>query len=156
MLSVKKAASPGEYALFDTYYREFLPVLDDQLPALIPQVYLHYDPRTMKERGSAPVLLRQRMDMLLLIEHNVRIVIEVDGKQHYADGDKASTAKYADMVAEDRRLRLSGYELYRFGAAEFKDATLSDGKYMIGSVAKQVVINFFQQLFEKHHIKTKL
>lgn len=155
-LSVKKAMSPGEYALFYTYYGEFSKVLGDQLPALIPQVFLHYDPRTMKERGCAPVLLRQRMDMLLLIEHNVRIVIEVDGKQHYADGDKASTTKYADMVAEDRRLRLAGYELYRFGATEFKDVTLSDGKYMIGPVAKQVAINFFQQLFERHHIKTKL
>lgn len=154
VLSVREARSPGEYALFHTYYNEFK-VLGDQLPALIPQVFLHYDPRTMKERGCAPVLLRQRMDMLLLIERNVRIVIEVDGKQHYADGDKASTAKYADMVAEDRRLRLAGYELYRFGATEFKDATLSDGKYMIGSMAKQVAINFFQQLFEKHHIKTK-
>jgi hypothetical protein len=156
VLSVKQASSPGEFALFDTYYRKFLPVLGDQLPALIPQVYLHYDPRMMKDRGSTPVLLRQRMDMLLLLEHNVRVVIEVDGKQHYADGDKASTAKYADMVAEDRCLRLAGYELYRFGGAEFKDVTLSDGKYTVGPVAKEVAINFFQRLFEKHHIKTKL
>lgn len=154
-LAVKEAKSPGEYALFRTYYGEFSKVLGDQLPALIPQVYLHYDPKTMKERGCAPVLLRQRMDMLLLIERNVRIVIEVDGKQHYADGDKASVAKYADMVAEDRRLRLSGYELYRFGAAEFRDAALSDGKYQVGIVARQVTVAFFQQLFEKHHIKTK-
>lgn len=156
VLSVKEATSPGEYTLFYTYYSEFSKVLGDQLPALIPQVYLHYDPRTIKERGHTPVLLRQRMDLLLLIERNVRIVIEVDGKQHYADGDKASTTKYADMVAEDRRLRLAGYDLYRFGATEFKDVILSNGKYMIGAVAKQVAINFFQQLFEKHHIKTKL
>lgn len=155
-LSVKEAKSPGEYALFDSYYRELSPVLGDQLPALIPQVFLHYDPRTMKERGCSPVLLRQRMDLLLLIERNVRIVIEVDGKQHYADGDKASTSKYADMVAEDRRLRLAGYELYRFGAAEFKDTTLSDGKYKIGSETKELAINFFQRLFEKHNIKAKL
>lgn len=155
-LSVKEAKSPGEYALFDSYYREFASVLGDQLPALIPQVFLHYDPRTMKERGCSPVLLRQRMDMLLLLEHNVRVVIEVDGKQHYAEGDKASPIKYADMVAEDRRLRLAGYELYRFGGAEFKDATLTDGKYLIGSEAKEVAINFFRRLFEKHHIKAKI
>jgi hypothetical protein len=155
VLSVKATSSPGEFALFDTYYREFSKVLGDQLPALIPQVYLHYDPRTMKERGSDPVLLRQRMDVLLLLDRNVRIVIEVDGKQHYADGEKASTAKYGAMVAEDRRLRLAGYELYRFGGAEFKDATLHAGKYTIGPMAKQVAINFFQQLFEKHHIKAK-
>lgn len=155
VLSIKEAKSPGEYALFHTYYGEFSKMLGDQLPALIPQVYLHFDPKTMKERGCAPVLLRQRMDMLLLIERNVRIVIEVDGKQHYSDGDKASVTKYADMVAEDRRLRLSGYDLYRFGAAEFQDATLCGGKYQIGPKAKQVTIDFFQRLFEKHHIKKK-
>lgn len=155
VLSVEATSSPGEFTLFDTYYREFPKVLGDQLPALIPQVYLHYDPRTMKERGSDPVLLRQRMDALLLLDRNVRIVIEVDGKQHYADGEKASTAKYGAMVAEDRRLRLAGYELYRFGGAEFKDATLYARKYTIGPMAKQVAINFFQQLFEKHHIKAK-
>jgi hypothetical protein len=155
VLSVKEASSPGEYTLFDTYYREFPKVLGDQLPALIPQVHLHYDPRTMKQRGNDPVLLRQRMDFLLLIDQNVRIVIEVDGAQHYADGDKASPAKYRDMVVEDRRLRLTGYELYRFGGAEFKDTVLKDGKYTIGPMAKQVAVEFFQQLFNKHHIIAK-
>ncbi|HEY6874214.1 MAG TPA: hypothetical protein VI298_15930 [Geobacteraceae bacterium] len=156
VLSVKATSSPGEFTLFDTYYREFSKVLGDQFPALIPQVYLHYDPRTMKERGNDPVLLRQRMDLLLLLDRNVRIVIEVDGKHHYADGDKVSTVKYGDMAAEDRRLRLMGYELYRFGGAEFKDAVLSDGKCTIGPVSKQVAIDFFQQLFEKHHVGTKM
>ena len=27
--------------------------------------------------------------------------------------------RYATMVSEDRRLRLAGYEVYRFGGAEF-------------------------------------
>ena len=155
VVSVKETSSPGEFTLFDTYYREFPNVLGDQLPALIPQVYLHYDPRTMKQRGNDPVLLRQRMDLLLLLDRNVRVVIEVDGKQHYADGDIASTVKYGELVAEDRRLRFAGYELYRFGGREFKDAVLADGKYTIGPVAKQLAANFFQQLFEKHHIKPK-
>ncbi len=30
-----------------------------------------------------------------------------------------SSSRYATMVAEDRRLRLTGYEVYRFGGAEF-------------------------------------
>lgn len=59
------------------------------------------------------------------------------------------------MVAEDRRLRLTGYELYRFGGTEFKDAALTDGKYSIGPTSKQVAINFFHQLLETHHIKAK-
>ena len=45
-------------------------------------------------------------------------MIEIDGKQHYADGDTASPKRYAEMVAEDRNLRLLGYEVYRFGGFE--------------------------------------
>ncbi|SFU11063.1 hypothetical protein SAMN04487915_11185, partial [Arthrobacter sp. ov118] len=46
------------------------------------------------------------------------MVLEVDGKQHYANGDTASPALYSEMVSEDRRLRLADYEVYRFGGAE--------------------------------------
>ena len=59
------------------------------------------------------------MDFLMLLDGHVRVVIEVDGKQHYAEGDKASPRNYAKMVKEDRRLCLHGYELYRFGNSEF-------------------------------------
>jgi hypothetical protein len=38
------------------------------------------------------------------------VVLEVDGKQHYANGDTAGPALYSEMVSEDRRLRLAGYE----------------------------------------------
>lgn len=58
------------------------------------------------------------MDFLLLLPHRQRVVIEIDGKQHYADGDTASPQRYASMVAEDRNLRLLGYEVYRFGGFE--------------------------------------
>jgi very-short-patch-repair endonuclease len=58
------------------------------------------------------------MDFLLLFSARHRVVIEVDGKQHYAHGDRAEPNLYAEMVAEDRRLRLTGYEVYRFGGAE--------------------------------------
>jgi very-short-patch-repair endonuclease len=58
------------------------------------------------------------MDFLFLLGGRRRIVIEVDGRQHYADGAQASPQRYAEMVAEDRRLRLDGYEVYRFGGAE--------------------------------------
>jgi hypothetical protein len=35
------------------------------LPALLPQVYLHYDPLTLRQRGCRPsVLMRERMDPL--------------------------------------------------------------------------------------------
>ena len=91
------------------------------VPALIPQVYLHYDPRTRAQYQRKPgPLSRQRMDFLFLLGGRRRIVIEVDGRQHYAEGVQASPQRYAEMVAEDRRLRLDGYEVYRFGGAELR------------------------------------
>jgi hypothetical protein len=56
------------------------------------------------------------------------------------------------MVKEDRRLRLDGYELYRFGAA-VTDTTLSDGKYLAGEGARRVVVEFFNQLWLRHGVK---
>ena len=106
----KSLASPPEHLLFDTYFKAFHKRLGEGLPALIPQVYLHYDPMTFKDLQSRKRIPRQRMDFLLLFSNSDRVVIEVDGKQHYADGDVASARKYAEMVTEDRRLRLLGYE----------------------------------------------
>lgn len=113
-------ASPAEHVLFNAYGARYGGKDGDQAPALIPQVYLHYDPYTVRELAAhnGQVLARQRMDFLLLLPDRSRVIIEVDGKQHYADGDVASTTRYAEMVAEDRKLRLAGYEVYRFGGAE--------------------------------------
>lgn len=102
------------------------------IPALIPQVYLHYDPYA---RGRGGALTRQRMDFLLLLPQRRRVVLEIDGVHHYAEPDgRASTAKYANMAAEDRALRLAGYELYRFGGKEFADegkASVMLGKFFL-------------------------
>ena len=60
------------------------------------------------------------MDFLILLPNKRRIVLELDGKHHYADENgKASPRRYAEMVLEDRKLRLAGYEVYRFGGMEF-------------------------------------
>jgi hypothetical protein len=53
----------------------------EHVPALLPQVYLHYDPYTIREltgRAGEP-LKRQRMDFLLLLADHSRVVVEVDG-----------------------------------------------------------------------------
>ena len=51
--------------------------------------------------------------------------MELDGRHHYADADGgASPALYAEMVREDRALRLAGYEVFRFGGYELTDPTL--------------------------------
>lgn len=75
---------------FEAYKTRYRRELEGVMPALIPQVYLHYDPYTMREiaaRGGPGPLVRQRMDFLLLLPNRTRIVIEVDGKHHYAAGE---------------------------------------------------------------------
>lgn len=135
-------ASPPEHLVFDTYFKAFHKRLGEGLPALVPQVYLHYDPKTLKNLDGHKRLPRQRMDFLLLFSNSERVVIEVDGKQHYADGDMASVKKYAEMVTEDRRLRLLGYEVYRFGGYELDKTT-----------GYRTITSFFEQLFEKHRLR---
>jgi very-short-patch-repair endonuclease len=138
--------SPPERLLFQTYYRYFLPEFGGDLPALIPQVYLHYDQKTIRQLVQSQKdqrLIRQRMDFLLLFSNHTRIVLEVDGQQHYSVNGKANPRLYAQMVAEDRRIRLQGYEIYRFGGAELQDE----------QQGRITVINFFNALFQQHSIK---
>jgi hypothetical protein len=151
LASVSAANSPGEFAIFKTYYAHFAQRMGDKLLALIPQVYLHYDPRTALERRTKRILPRQRMDFLLLLEHSTRVVVEVDGQHHFANGEMASPRRYAEMAAEDRRLRLQGYEVYRFGAAEFVDVQRKENSgYIIGPVSTQLIVNFFEKLLTRH------
>lgn len=106
------------------------------VPALIPQVYLHYDPYTKRTGATLP---RQRMDFLLLLPGNRRIVLELDGIQHYASTDrKASPTLYAKMMVEDRKLRLAGYEVFHFGGAEFTNR----------DSATHMLQSFFRELLE--------
>lgn len=129
-------ASPAEKVLFRTYCRRYGDTDGNLAAALIPQVYLHYDPYTARELRSMPggELVRQRMDFLLLPSDRRRIVIEVDGRHHYTqdaytDREKPSPRVYAEMVAEDRRIQLAGYEIFRFGAYELLQ---TDGAAAVG------------------------
>jgi hypothetical protein len=118
-LKASVADNRAEHMVFRTYSEGYSQDNASDLPALLPQVYLHYDPLTLKQRHGRPSALpRERMDFLLLLPGWARVVIEVDGKQHYADGDTASPELYSQMMAEDRRLRLRGYEVFRFGGYE--------------------------------------
>lgn len=133
--------NPVELRVFDVYMARHKDERFD-IPALIPQVYLHFDPSTQLARRTAgqsgSPLARQRMDFLILFSSRHRVVLEVDGKQHYATGDTASPALYSEMVAEDRRLKLSGYEVYRFGGAE-----------LMKNGADKMLAEFFDQLAER-------
>ncbi len=138
-------ASPPEILLFRTFYKHFLPTLGDTVPALVPQVYLHYDPKTASQLPKGKRLVRQRMDFLLLFSNHERIVLEVDGKQHYSVNNEANPNLYAEMVAEDRRLRLAGYEIYRFGGYELREE----------EKAETMLVEFFEALFNLHSVKRK-
>jgi very-short-patch-repair endonuclease len=135
-LTASLGDNKAERVIFDAYTTRYRTSLD--IPALIPQVYLHYDPQDQRLRHSTAAgvpLERQRMDFLLLFSDKRRVVIEVDGKQHYADGEKTSPHLYGRMVAGDRRLKLAGYEVFRFGGAE-----------LFGTDSQQMVEEFFDQL----------
>lgn len=131
--------SKPEQILFKTYYKIYSQALKRKLPALIPQVYLHYDPYSIKKYGIQ-YLLRQRMDFLFVLSNSTRIVIEVDGKQHYSDDNISSPRKYAEMVSLDRDLKLLGYEVYRFGGYELTESN------------EKIITDFFDKLFKKHGI----
>ena len=135
-------ASKPEEIVFFTYFKEFRTRVGEKLPALVPQVYLHYDPKTLKELQGKRRIPRERMDFLLLFSDKSRVVLEVDGKQHYAKGDLASPQEYARMVSEDRKLRLRGYEVYRFGGFELTEPEAS----------RMMLRDFFRVLFEQHSI----
>ncbi|WP_372027426.1 hypothetical protein P7L70_16635 [Tistrella mobilis] len=132
-------ASDAERNLFDTYFKLYRSKLADALPAIIPQVYLHYDPAVVKLLRHRPGLPRQRMDFLLLLPNNQRVVIEVDGAQHFSRDGEPSLSAYAEMVAADRDLRLAGYEIYRFGSNE-----------LVGAGAPLVIESFFNRLWALH------
>ncbi len=131
---------PPEKLLFRTYCERYGKGQDERLPALLPQVYLHYDPYSRREReGRIGVIRRERMDFLLLLPNRARVVLEVDGKQHYSEGERSAPHLYSEMVSEDRKLRLSGYEIFRFGGYELTQPG-----------ADELLREFFDELLALH------
>lgn len=144
------ADSPPQQLLFRLYHDIHRDAVQD-LPALLPEVWLHWDPKTVQARGAA-ALLGLRMDFLLLVNGGGRIVLEVDGMTHYAierhdmppDLPRwiADPAKYARTMAGSRDLTLAGYEVYRFGANDLRNA----------DQARPMLTRFFADLFRRHHV----
>ncbi|MER6622870.1 hypothetical protein [Streptomyces sp. NPDC000931] len=111
-------ASEAERSVFFAFASRYADPDGMSQPALLPQGYVHFDPLARRHREilSKPRrLARERMDFLLLLPKGVRIVIEVDGRHHYArevpKGSwcwMAAPDLYSEMVAEDRALRPQG------------------------------------------------
>lgn len=143
----KGAKSGPETWMLQAYY-ELKKELGVDLPALIPQVYLYYDPLTIKQRGYK-LFEHQKMDFLMIFSHRNRIVIEIDGKQHYSRDNIASPELYSEMVKAHREMSLLGYDVYRFGGYEFYYADKNEE-------AKKAVLenikHFFVRLFNKYEI----
>lgn len=117
LLSSLPAQPPRQILLFKAFYEGFASAIP-RLRVLLLEVWLRWNPKTVQQRGR-DALLRFRVDFLLLLPYGIRIVIGVDGKQHYAREDgMAEVQRYGQMVAADRDLKLAGYEVFHFGAAE--------------------------------------
>ncbi|MFP8959029.1 hypothetical protein ACLIYP_00365 [Streptomyces nanhaiensis] len=132
--------SPPQRTLFDLYHEIHGPTVYG-LPALLPEVWLHWDPKTVRARG-AQALLNFRMDFLLLLPHGHRIVLEVDGMHHYTTQGRPDSAKYAANMRGDRDLKLAGYEVFRFGAHELRDRDR----------ARALLQQFFHDLFRQFDV----
>lgn len=152
--SVEHCGSPIERKLFAAYL-EVVEEFGENIPALLPQVYLYYDSKVRRER-LVKIFDHQCMDFLMILSESRRVVIELDGIQHYAEDEEvnlpgkphahiASVSKYADMVSAQRDMTLAGYEVYRFGGKELYN----------DEEANRLVKQFFKELFDKHGITTQ-
>lgn len=144
--------SPAEKLFLDAYF-ELLEDVGENIPALLPQVYLYYDPKLMSQRDSK-VFEHQKIDFMMIFDYGQCAVMEIDGQQHYgepmkSDNNKyyASPLKYAEMMSAHRKMTLSGYDVYRFGGREF---------WCGGEQTKEDIIisikDFFNRLLNKYRI----
>ncbi|MEV5480012.1 MULTISPECIES: hypothetical protein [Streptomyces] len=131
--------SKGQINLFWLYHNIHRDHLGD-VPALLPEIWVHWDPKTVRERG-VQAMQNLRMDFLMLLPGSKRVVLEVDGSQHYTrnGGTEPDTAKYAATMAGDRDLKFQGYEVFRFGHDELRDL----------DHARPVVTDFFRKLLNR-------
>lgn len=137
-------SSPAQRNLYELYHEIHRSAVRD-LPALLPEVWLHWDPKTVRDRGPK-ALLRFRMDFLLLLPLGQRVVLEVDGSQHYTSSDgRPDGTKYAANMRGDRDLKLSGYEVFRFGATELHDRER----------ARTLLQQFFADLFRRFQVTSR-
>ena len=142
--------------IFYKAYISYLRKYNKNIPALLPHVYMYYDPKTKSQRDWQ-IFEHQKMDFMMIISPSQRIVFEIDGSQHYAEDDivpgtqykhYASPARYAEMMKAHREMSLAGYDVYRFGGKEL---------WINGSTTEEMIIDnisiFFDKLFNKYFVE---
>jgi very-short-patch-repair endonuclease len=96
----------------------------------------------LRERGERRRFETQRMDFLMLLPNGIRVIIEIDGIQHYSEDGNPSPKVYSRTVKAHRKLQLQGYHVYRFAGLELNSS----------QKAKAIVGLFINELFEKYGI----
>lgn len=115
------------------YYKKYYS--GDIFPVLIPQVYLHYDPKDKEIRKKYKynkTLIFQRMDFLIIYK-NRRVIIEIDGKTHTPEN---SLEQYSKQLEYDRTMKFLGYDVFRLGG------------YELTRNFEETVKNFFDNLMQ--------
>lgn len=120
------------------YYKKYYS--GDMFPVLIPQVYLHYDPKDKEVRKKYKynqALIFQRMDFLIIYK-NRRVIIEIDGKTHTPEH---SLEQYSRQLEYDRTMKFLGYDVFRLGG------------YELAKNFEETLKNFFANLMQYLKIK---
>ncbi|MCW5871548.1 MAG: hypothetical protein KIS61_30120 [Candidatus Eremiobacteraeota bacterium] len=125
--------SQPEATVLKYFYGPLLQQTGDSLPVLLPQVWLHYDPLTGRERLGLKALARQRMDFICYLPGPRRVVLEVDGPSHLPKDLKS----YGESLQADRALTLRGFLLFRFSVSELE-----------GKGGQDLLTAFFADLFK--------
>lgn len=110
---LEEQLQPRELKVQNFYKQHY--AMNEDNPILIPQVYLHYDPKNKQERQKCKInetMIFQRMDFLILY-NNRRIIIEIDGQSHFETNNRIDLTKYSKQVEYDRTMKFLGYEIFR-------------------------------------------
>ena len=107
-----------EQIFYQAYFAQFIkPYLENKHRApiaLLPQVYLNWDPLTQKQRGYK--LVNQRVDFLWYGPNHFPLVIEIDGPSHWEFPDVG----YRVQCEFDRDLMDRGFHIRRFTNDEIR------------------------------------
>lgn len=106
--------------------------LRDKVPMLIPQAWINWssdNKEALNRMGYKGSNLPYRLDFIAFWNYR-NFVVMIDGIEHYAQkvGNRwdAKEEKYAARLKEDRLLRMQGWNVFRIGNWETKDADKLD------------------------------